>query len=229
MKKATHSKCSNCDIMLPVHKLTVCDHCLRKFCDEHIYVGIETGNYHLKNFCEECIELLGLVPQQKSGESKSISTNLASNNGNSSEENKQINLSLLKKRKIEVEHSQSPKEENLTNEFLINEKANNEKRVKWEYKYVFLAIDSDIEVDEQMLSHIVKNYLNVFPICKQKTQKEGMINIEKLNKLGEEGWEIITSIPKSKSIILVRKNNKPETTVSANISGAYILLKRKKI
>ncbi len=223
----THGKCSACGKTQMNHKLTTCDHCLRKFCDDHIYVGVDTGDYYLKNFCGECLELLNL-PKEKERELVSAS------NKPHHYENKQINLSLLKKSKIEIEHSNNGNGSiKSKNEIVTNHISNPMNiREKWEYKSVFLAVDSDVEVDSQILDHIVEDYLNVFPVnryIETDNKDEEVINIDKLNLLGDEGWEIVTSIPKTKSIMLVKKNGKPVSSTSANVSGAYIIMKRKKI
>ena len=233
MREHAYEKCGACNEVLSLHKLTTCDNCFGKFCDEHLYIGIDTGDYHLKNFCEECMEILNISQGHKGKKSYDSTSNLISGNPNFDSENKQINISLLKKSTPEVEQSINNFCENITTSQINKNKPENNKQ-KWEYKSVFLAIDSDVEVDEQILDHIVQDYLNVFPVNRNtipdnngKTKTIG-IDIQQLNELGDEGWEIVTSIPKTKSIILIRKNGKPTSSVSANVSGAYMILKREK-
>lgn len=257
MRDSTFGKCSACEEIMPSHKLTKCDHCLRKFCDEHIYIGVDTGDYYLKNFCEDCMEILGIneKPIKKHKKEPALvgkslykdDENIRENNGN-----KQINLSLIRKQnknsesgfdiysntKIKMNDSEKAthninesKKDKSEIENIIN---NTQKLDRFEYKTLFLAVDSDVEVDEQILTHIQENYLNVFPVNKDIGDDsvgkpiDNLIDTAKLNELGDEGWEVITSIPKTKSVILMRKNGKPSTSVSANISGAYLILKRKK-
>lgn len=249
MKDHSFSKCSTCGEVMPAHKLTACDHCLRKFCDEHIYVGVDTGDYFLKNFCSECIDLLGINVNRREEAHRGGLASAANNKEtflNTEKENKQINVSLLKKTEFNDRYSKNgfTNNTNGNSNYVKNTSYQQNlngfynpalklKRDKWEYKSVFLAIDSDVEIDEQILEHIVHDYLNVFPINKdepsEKERKAEVIDIRALNELGDKGWEVITTIPKTKSIILLRKNGKPSTQVSANVSGAYVILKRKKL
>ncbi len=251
MKDQSFSKCSACGEIMPAHKLTSCDHCLRKFCDEHIFVGVDTGDYFLKNFCSDCIELLEINVNRREEHIKEgvvSSVNRANSITNTEKENKQINVSLLKKTEFNDRFSRNGFANTNEDSNNNNNNGNNMyqqnmykphnpalklKRDKWEYKSVFLAIDSDVEIDEQILEHIVHDYLNVFPVNKdepsEKVRKAKVIDIRTLNELGDKGWEVITTIPKTKSIILLKKNGKPSTQVSANVSGAYVILKRKKL
>jgi hypothetical protein len=243
IKDYSHGKCHECGTILANHRLTVCDHCLRRFCDEHIFVGIDTGEMHLKNYCGECLELVGIVPDNDEkkgsfGESYTKTEGYNHNNGktHNHNENKQINVSLLKKDEATMEEQTKTKSyyNGLSKPITYsNGKIKTHDITKWEYKSVFLAIDSDIEIDEQILEHIQKDYLNVFPANREENgnnyeSNPELIGIEKLNKLGEEGWEVITSIPKTKSILMMKRNGKPTSSVSGNITGAYIILKRPK-
>ncbi|MFW5799778.1 MAG: hypothetical protein ACOCV8_03090 [Spirochaetota bacterium] len=249
MKNHTYAKCSASGRVLPLHKLTTCDHCLRKFSDEYIYVGIDIGEYHLKNICEECLNILDINPDNYNKSIKDESNDkrkIKSDDDALDTENGQINISMLEKKKENYRNGHKMRNTNkfIEEHFINTQKVNKspeETINRWEYKSVFLAIDSDVEIDEQILSHIQRDYLNIFPVNKggdgindteedsTKFDNQNIINIDKLNKLGDEGWEVITSIPKTKSIMLLRKNGRPASTFSANVSGAYIILKRKKI
>jgi len=211
-------------------------------------VGIDTGDMHLKNYCGECLELLGMVPDShgsltnrgnSSVDKSYISGMVNKNHDNTSNENKQINVSMLKKDDSLLNdktikngrngyHNGLPKQHSFN-----NGKAGMSDIIKWEYKTAFLAIDSDVEVDEQIMEHIQKGYVNIFPANRETeddeyTSDSELISIDKLNQLGEQGWEVITSIPKTKSILMMRRNGKPVSSVSGNITGAYIILKRPK-
>ncbi len=348
-KDQSYGKCHECGKLSESHKLTICDQCLQKFCDDHIFVGVDTGELHLKNFCKICMEevseanLIGdysVRLYDDFTQKKSLTKNKVDKRHHRPGENKQINVPLLQKDLLEtvsagvggrskfnsatkgifdgknfsnnyggysdidntnafsgnfsdrnsnkttgyagfskgigdinskglstrdnvnnsvkttgfstkpyrketstnnkvsedVKNQQNNRQQNNGQQNNRNERKSNIV-TKWEYKTVFLAIDSDVEIDEQMLSHIQRDYLNVFPADRNssdapsalmRTEHE-LVLTNRLNELGNMGWEVVTSIPKTKSIVMTRKNGKPESSVSANIIGAYIVLKREKV
>ncbi len=98
-----------------------------------------------------------------------------------------------------------------------------QKNTGWEYKMEYLPIPSEVDYDYALFDKKSNTMMEPYQF---DLADAAIPNIDRLNELGSDGWEIISVIPKTKGLIMRGEDYRDFSMGGGNIVGVYILFKR---